>query len=167
MRTLKAGLVYFLLMFAFGWVLGPIRELWAVPSFGRMAAMLLEAVIMLIAMIVAARWVFQRFGVRPRFGSAIVGLVAFGILVPAEIVGALWVRGLSLQEYLGSFATTPGVISLLMFLLLPAMPALVTLFTRGRVLAGRFAEFSQTRSLCCTTEYGCPKIETTGTSFDL
>ena len=50
MRGLKAGVVYFLLIFAVGWILGPIRELWAVPYFGRMAAMLSEAVIMLIAM---------------------------------------------------------------------------------------------------------------------
>jgi hypothetical protein len=40
-----------------------IRELWAVPYFGRTAATLSEAVIMLIAMTVAARWVIQRFDV--------------------------------------------------------------------------------------------------------
>jgi len=55
--------IYFVLVFAVGWVLGPIRELWAVPHFGRMAATLSEAVIMLIAMIVAARWVIRRFHV--------------------------------------------------------------------------------------------------------
>jgi hypothetical protein len=56
MRTLKAGVVYFLLIFAVGWILGPIRELWAVPHFGRMATMLSEAFIILVATIVAARW---------------------------------------------------------------------------------------------------------------
>jgi len=49
-----SGVIYFVLVFAVGWVLGPIRELWAVPHFGHMAATLSEAVIMLIAMIVAA-----------------------------------------------------------------------------------------------------------------
>ena len=44
MRALKAGVIYFLLVFAVGWILGPIRELWAVPHFGRMAAALSEAV---------------------------------------------------------------------------------------------------------------------------
>jgi hypothetical protein len=42
-------------VFAVGWILGPFREHWAVPHFGRMAAMLSEAVIMLIAMTVAAQ----------------------------------------------------------------------------------------------------------------
>ena len=49
MRTFKAGAIYFLLVFALGWVLGPIRELWAMPQFGRITAMLFEAVIMLVA----------------------------------------------------------------------------------------------------------------------
>src|SRR5215469_12767688 len=116
MRPLKAGLIYFLLVFALGWVLGPIRELWAVPQFGRITALLLEAVIMLIAMVVSSRWVMRRFNVPQTLGSTIpMGLVALAILAPAEIAGVLWVRGLSLREYLASFVTAPGVISLVMF----------------------------------------------------
>ena len=136
MRPLKAGLIYFLLVFALGWVLGPIRELWAVPRFGRVAALLIEAIIMLIAMMVSSRWVMRRFEVHQTLGSTIaMGLVALGILLPAEIAGALWVRGLSLDEYLASFVTAPGVISLIMFLLFAAMPSLIRLFIRGRVRA--------------------------------
>jgi hypothetical protein len=47
---------------------------------------------------------------------------------PAEIVGVLWVRRLSVHEYLAGFVMVPGVISLVMFLLFSAMPT----------LAGRF-----------------------------
>ena len=104
MLPLKAGLIYFLLVLALGWVLGPIRELWAVPQFGRIA-LLVEAVIMLIAMVVSSRWVMRRFNVPQTLGSTIpMGLVALAILAPAEIAGVLWVRGLSLREYLASFA---------------------------------------------------------------
>ena len=71
MRALKAGVIYFLLVFAVGWILGPIRELWAVPHFGRVTAMLSEAVIMLIAMIVAARWVIRRFAVPQALGATL------------------------------------------------------------------------------------------------
>jgi hypothetical protein len=102
MRPLKAGLIYFLLVFALGWVLGPIRELWAVPRFGRITALLIEAIIMLIAMVISSRWVMRRFNVPQSLGSTIpMGLVALAILAPAEIAGVLWVRGLSLREYLG------------------------------------------------------------------
>lgn len=127
MRALKAGVIYFLLVFAVGWVLGPIRELWAVPHLGRVAAMLSEAVIMLLAMIVAARWVIRWFDVpRTLLATISMGPVALALLVPAEIAGVVWVRGLSLQGYFASFLTAPGVISLVMFLLFAAMPTLVT-----------------------------------------
>lgn len=53
------------------------------------------------------------------------GLAALRLLLPAEIAGVLWVRGLPLQEYLASFANGPGLISLVMFLLFAAMPTLV------------------------------------------
>lgn len=134
MRTLKAGVIYFLLVFAVGWIMGPIRELWAVPHFGPTLGLLLEAVIMLIAMIISARWIIRRFHVpRTRPVTISMGPVALGLLVPAEIAGVLWVRGLPLKECLASFVNTPGVIPLVMFLLFAAMPTLVTLLTRGRV----------------------------------
>ena len=127
MRVLKAGAVYFLIMFGVGWILGPIRELWAVPRFGRLTGVLLEAVIMLVVMAVSARWVIRRFHVKPTFGSTIsIGLVALGILVPAELAGVAWVRDLSLPGYLASFMTGPGLVSLFMFLLFAAMPTIVT-----------------------------------------
>jgi endonuclease/exonuclease/phosphatase (EEP) superfamily protein YafD len=76
--------------------------------------MLSEAFIMLVAMIVAARWVIRRFDV-PRTLPATVsmGLIAIGLLFPAEIAGVVWVRGLSVQNYLTGFLTAPGVVSLL------------------------------------------------------
>jgi len=133
LRPLKAGLIYFLLVFALGWVLGPIRELWAVPRFGRITALLIEAIIMLIAMVISSRWVMRRFNVPQSLGSTIpMGLVALAILAPAEIAGVLWVRGLSLREYLASFVTLPGVISLVMFLVFAAMPTIVGRFTAAR-----------------------------------
>src|SRR4029077_7719690 len=99
MRGLKAGVIYFVLFFAVGWILGPIRELWAVPHFGRMAATLFEAVIMLIAMTVSARWVIRRFHLPQTLGATLsMGLIAIGLLFPAEIAGIIWVRGLSFQE---------------------------------------------------------------------
>jgi len=74
-----------------------------------MVSMLLEAVIMLIAMIVAARWVIRRFDMPRTLGTTLsMGLIAIGLLFPAEIAGVIWVRGVSPQEYLASFVTDPG-----------------------------------------------------------
>ena len=126
MRILKAGAIYFALVFAVGWVLGPIRELWVVPHLGRIAALLLEAPLMLVAMIVSARWVVRRFKVLYALRTKIaIGVVALAMLLVVELIGSRWVRGLSVREYLASLATAPGLISLLLFLAFAAVPALI------------------------------------------
>ena len=87
---------------------------------------------MLIAMMVAAWWVIRRFEVPQTLSNTLsIGLIAIGLLFPAEIAGVVWVRGLSFQEYLAGFVTGPGVISLLMFLVFGAMPTLVTWLRRA------------------------------------
>ena len=125
MRTLKAGALYFALAFAAGWVFGPIRELWVIPRVGRTVGYLFEAPPMLIVMVVAARWVVRRFAVLELSARAVVGLIALGFLVIAEVSATRWLRGLSLSEYLAGFRSIPGAISLGLFLLFAAMPVLV------------------------------------------
>ena len=138
MRILKAGGIYFLLMFAVGWILGPIRVLWAIPRFGPLPGMLLEAVVMSLAMIIAARWAIRRFDVGTALAPAIsMGLIAFGCLIPAEISGALLIRGIPLKEYLGTFLTPTGGVALLMFLIFAAMPTVVSGLGNRRKPAGR------------------------------
>jgi len=126
MPTLKAGTIYFLLVFAVGWVLGPIRELWLVPHLGRTTGLLFEAPLMVIAMILAAGWVLRRLYVPYALNARLaVGLVALAILLVAELAGVRWMRRISIQEYLAGYATPSGLISLLLFLLFAAMPSLV------------------------------------------
>jgi hypothetical protein len=127
MRIMKAGAIYFSCVFAVGWMLGPIREVWAVPHFGRTIATLLESPFMLAAMIIAASWITRRFHVSSAPAARVgVGVVALGFLVIADCIGAQWVRGISIKEYLASFAPAPGLISLTMFLLFAVMPMLVS-----------------------------------------
>ena len=77
------------------------------PRFGRITALLIEAIIML-TMIVSSRWVMRRFDVPQTLGSTIpMCLVALAILVPAEIgrcpVGARFIpTGISCELRDGS-----------------------------------------------------------------
>jgi len=68
-QTLKAAALYFALVFGAGFVLGPIRILWAVPRFGVRMAELMETPIMLVVVIIAARWTAQRFALPPTLSS--------------------------------------------------------------------------------------------------
>ena len=65
MRILKAGVIYFALVFGAGFMLGTVRVLWGVPHVGTRTAELLEAPIMLVVTILAARWVVRRMSLPP------------------------------------------------------------------------------------------------------
>jgi hypothetical protein len=93
---LKAGALYFAVVFAAGFVLGTIRTLWVVPSFGASGAELMEAPIMFAITVLASRWVVRRLAIRPSFPRRIaVGLVALGLLLLTEFTVVLWIRGLT------------------------------------------------------------------------
>lgn len=57
MRTLKAGVVYFALVFGAGCAPGMPRVLWLVPRFGTRAAESMEVPVMLEVVIFPAGWV--------------------------------------------------------------------------------------------------------------
>lgn len=126
MPIVKAGAVYFLLAFAAGWVLGPLREFVVVPHFGAAAGVLIEAPFMLLAVYVAARFVVRRFAVPPATGRRLaLGAVAFVLLIAAEFVTTLGLRGQTATEYLAHFATASGAISLTLFAIFALMPLVV------------------------------------------
>ncbi|MGE0225999.1 MAG: hypothetical protein AB7F35_27550 [Acetobacteraceae bacterium] len=122
MRSVLAALPYFLLVFAAGFALGPVRVLLLEPRIGPFAAVLVEAPVMVLAMIAAARWTTQRFTVPPAAPRLLMGACAFGLLMIAEMSGAVWLRGLSLAAYAAHLTTPAGIVSLALFLLFALMP---------------------------------------------
>lgn len=99
-QILKAGALYFTLVFAVGFVLGTIRTLWIAPALGARTAELIEEPIMFGVSIFAARWVVKRppspANWRMRLG---LGCVALGLMLLVEFTFVLWIRGLTLREY--------------------------------------------------------------------
>jgi hypothetical protein len=122
-QVFKAALIYFGVVFGTGFVLGTIRVLWSVPRFGERNAELLEQPLMLIAVVLAARWTVRRDGsaLAPIEGLAI-GLVALGLLVAAELLVVLELRGLSLSEYVRTRDPVSGTVYLLMLGVFALMP---------------------------------------------
>jgi len=59
-RILKAGAIYFALVFAAGFALGTVRVLLIVPRIGAMVVELAETPIMFVANVFAARWLTRR-----------------------------------------------------------------------------------------------------------
>ena len=99
-EILKAGVLYFALVFAAGFVLGIIRTLWAVPRLGVRAAELMEAPIMLGVSILAARWVVRRAGIPPLPSRRLaIGCIALALMLLVEFTVVLWIRGMTIGEY--------------------------------------------------------------------
>lgn len=126
MPILGAGALYFALVFGTGFVLGPVRVLWAVPRFGERLAELMEMPVMLAAMALAARWVARRLALAPGSATRLgVGGVALGLLLAAELALVLWLRGLTIGEYVATRDPVAGVVYLAMLGVFAVMPLLV------------------------------------------
>ncbi|HEX6732797.1 MAG TPA: hypothetical protein VF074_22445, partial [Pyrinomonadaceae bacterium] len=100
MQLFKVALVYFTLVFGTGFVLGLFRVLWLIPRFGERKAELIEQPLMLIALILAARWSVRRTrpALRP-IESLAIGLIALTFLVVAELLVVFELRRVSISEY--------------------------------------------------------------------
>ena len=126
MQILKAGTFYFVLVFGAGFVLGPIRILWAVPRFGTRVAELMETPIMFVVTILAARWIVRRLAVPPKPSSRLgMGCVGLGLMLVAEFTLVLWLRGLSISEYLASRDPVSGTVYYAMLGVFCIMPLLL------------------------------------------
>jgi hypothetical protein len=126
LQILKGGALYFALVFGAGFVLGSIRVLLVVPRFGERTAELMETPVMLVVTILAARWVVARLALPPSPATCLgVGCVALGLLLVAEFTLVLWLRGLTMSEYLASRDPVAGAVYLLMLVVFAVMPLLV------------------------------------------
>jgi hypothetical protein len=126
MRIIKAAVLYFVLVFGAGFILGPIRILLVVPRFGTRTAELMETPIMFVVIIVAAWWIVRRLAVpfksSYRFGM---GCIALGFLLVAEFTLVLWLQGLSIKEYLANRDPVSGTVYYVMLVIFAIMPRFV------------------------------------------
>ena len=124
--TLVAAALYFAAVFGAGFVLGPIRMLWAEPRFGPRLAELIEAPIMLVVIVVAARWIVgsyaRQFPVRRR---VTLGVVALLLMLVAEFALVTWLRGESIGNYFAGRDPVSGSVYYVLLVVFAAMPALL------------------------------------------
>ncbi len=126
MRTFRAALLYFLVVFGVGFLLGAIRVWLLVPRIGSRVAELAEVPIMIAVTVLAARWVVRWLKVPSALASRLgVGGVGLLIMLVAEFGLVLWVRGLTIRQYLETRDPISGTAYYLALLLFALMPALV------------------------------------------
>jgi len=89
-------------------------------------AELMETPIMFVVTMVAAWWIVRRLAV-PLTPSRRLGMgcIALGLLLVAEFTLVLWLRGLSIREYLASRDPVSGTVYYVMLGVVAIMPLLV------------------------------------------
>lgn len=106
--SLRAGVVYFALVFAIGFVLGTIRVLVVIPRFGDTNAVLIELPVMLALSWMACAWIVRRFAVPPRAAERLMmGALAFALLMLGEVAVSVFGFGRTVAGHLATYQT-PG-----------------------------------------------------------
>ncbi|MGO8800198.1 MAG: hypothetical protein ACLQE9_23125 [Roseiarcus sp.] len=126
MRLAGAAALYCAIVFGVGFLLGPLRVLWLEPRLGKTLAILCETPFLLAAMVVAARWVPRKVGLRG--GPASLAAMGAGALVlqqVADFAVGVALRGMTPGELVANFGTPAGLVYAAALLAFAAMPALV------------------------------------------
>jgi hypothetical protein len=107
----KAGALYFVLVFGAGFALGTLRVLFVVPRLGVRTAELIEAPFMLAVTFLAARWTVRRLAVPPMWVPRLVmGCVALALLLIAEFTLVLGIRGMTMRDYFATLDPVSGTV---------------------------------------------------------
>jgi hypothetical protein len=126
MNVVKAAVTYFALVFGTGFVLGPIRVLWVAPRLGDRVAELLESPLLLVAMILAARWIVRRFALPPASAARLAtGMLAVALVLAAEFALVSPVRGMSIADYFAAQDPVSGTVVYALQGLMAFLPLLV------------------------------------------
>lgn len=137
MRSLKAGACYFGLVFGAGFVLGSIRVPFLVPRLGVRIAELIEMPLMLVAIVLSARYVVRRFALPPTHAIRLtVGFLALTLLLGAELALAMVLQGQALSDYFASRDPVAGTVYLAMLVLFALMPAILARVQARRLPSG-------------------------------
>jgi hypothetical protein len=127
MRSFKPAVLYFALVLGTGFVFGMIRVPFLVPRLGERYAELLEMPFMLVAIVLAARYVIKHFDLSPRTALRLqAGFAALAMSVLAELLLATVLQGRSLVEFIASRDPVSGVVYLAMLLVFALMPLMLT-----------------------------------------
>jgi len=123
MRIVKAGLACFATVFGAGFVFGSIRVPLLVPRLGVRTAELLEMPLMLVVIVLSARWTVRCFDLPPAAGVRLgTGLLALALLVGTELALSVLIAGRPLADYLAGRDPVSGSVYLALLVLFAAMP---------------------------------------------
>lgn len=131
-RVISAAASYFAIVFAAGFAFGMVRVSLLVPRLGERCSELIESPLMLIVTVFAARYIVKRSALKGKVGAALlVGLLSAIFLLLIEFTVVLWLRGLSINEFLSQRDPVSGTIYYVMVAVFAVLPAVFARSSRG------------------------------------
>ncbi len=120
---MKDAALYFALVFGAGFVLGTLRVTLLLPRVGERMAELVEAPLMLGAIVLAARWVVARSDASP---SALLrsGLIAAACVLGADVLVGVGLRGMTLAEVFVDRDPVSGAVYYVLICVFAVLPGL-------------------------------------------
>jgi hypothetical protein len=131
-KLLLTASLYFLAVFAVGFIIGPIRVLLLEPRLGPVAGVLCEAPFLFAAFIGAAHWSLRatRIALDAR-SLLLVGIIALVMQQLADFAGGAVLRGWTVSEQLTQLSTPQGAIYVLLLIIFVVMPLVVSRFHKS------------------------------------
>ena len=111
-RSLAAGLVYFLIVFAFAFAMGALRVSLIAPRIGDLAAVALEVPMVLAISWIVSGWLTGRMGAGSLAQAIAMGAWAFVLLQVTEAALSVLMFGNTLAGHLGGMMTPAGALGL-------------------------------------------------------
>jgi hypothetical protein len=113
LHSIRAGLVYFLLVFVAGFLLGTMRTFVVAPAIGDVPAVLVEVPLMLAVAWLACGWVTSKASFEAKPAELVaMGATALLLLLAAEASVSVWLGNMSLNEHFRSYRRADVLIGL-------------------------------------------------------
>ena len=121
--VMRAAAIYFLIVFGAGFAFGVVRVPLAVPLIGERTAELLEMPLMLGVMVLAARWLVQRYAERLTMHHFVgVGVLCAVAVVVADFAVGMGLRGMTAAQVVLDRDPVSGTVYCLLVLVCAGLP---------------------------------------------
>ena len=121
-RIAGPALAYWAMVFSAAFALGVVRTLWLAPRIGDLAAVACEVPLTLAVSWWAARKIVARWRIAEAADALGLGLIAFAVLMIAEVTLARLLAGKTAAQWAADLITAPGALGLggqVLFALIP------------------------------------------------
>lgn len=127
---IKAGAFYWAIIFALGFVLGTVRNVWGAEAVGETAFVLVEIPLILLASWFVACWLVRRHHITRGSSALVMGAIAFALLMVAELALTLAMAGGNaadgMRTWIASVIAQPGIYGFAGQIIFALMPLVAT-----------------------------------------